>query len=577
MEESERVFLIRHSLSHLLAAAMRELYPGVKLGIGPVIENGFYYDFRIPAGAALGAETLPTIEAKMRELAAHTLPFSKRVLPAQELRKLFADEPFKLELIGEYEREGKELSVYDAGDAFTDLCKGGHVDNTSEIPLDGFKLTHIAGAYWRGDEHNEMLTRIYGAAFGTKRELDEYLRRAEEARRRDHRKLGKELDLFAFSELVGPGLPLYTPKGAIVLSEIKNYSRMLRREMGYQEVQTPQINRAELFKTSGHYDKYRDSMFRVQSNYTDDEYFLKPMNCPQHVQIYASQSRSYRDLPLRYADFSLLYRDEKPGELSGLTRLRSFSQDDAHCFCRPDQLEEEFSRLLDAIKRAMGYYGMDYYIRFSLRDEAKKEQYLGDDVVWESAQRQMQALLDAAGIEYVRAEGEAAFYGPKMDLMARDVIGREWQLSTIQLDMNMPGRFGITYVGEDGGEHTPLMIHSALVGSPERFFGVLIEHYGGAFPAWLAPVQVVILPIGEKHSGYAKEVMGALVKRGARVEFPEPNETLGNRIRKAELEKVPYIVVVGDKEIASKTVNVRSRDDGSQREMTVEEFSGSGW
>jgi len=561
--------LLRHSLSHLLAAAVLDIYPDTKPTLGPPTETGFYYDFDF-GEISVGDDDLVKIEAKMREILPTWKGFLKKEVSEKEAREYFKDNRYKLELIEEITQADSPLTFYSSGE-FTDLCKGGHLEDMGVVDPQAFKLTSIAGAYWRGDENNVMLTRIYGTAFYTKTELDQYLEQLEEAKRRDHRKLGKELNLFTFSNLVGPGLPLYTPKGLAVLNEIKNYSRQLRREMGYQEVQTPQINRKELFEISGHYEKYKEDMFSVHSNYSKEEYFLKPMNCPQHTQLYAAELRSYRDLPYRLSDHSLLYRDEKPGELSGLTRLRSFSQDDAHCFCAEEQLEEEFSKLLKAIQKAMDRYGLDYYIRFSTRDEDKKGEYLGDDETWENAQTQMQKLLDNLKIDYVHGPGEAAFYGPKMDLMAKDVLNRQWQISTLQLDMNMPGRFGLEYIDRDGSRKTPLMIHSALVGSPERFFGVLIEHYAGAFPYWLAPVQIKVLPIGEDHQDYAQEVYTQLKENGIRSELDSSEEGLGKKIRKAKMEKVPYFLVIGDNEVKNQTVTLEGRD-GKVGEKTREEL-----
>ncbi|MEK7142378.1 MAG: threonine--tRNA ligase, partial [Patescibacteria group bacterium] len=471
-------------------------------------------------------EKLPKLENFIRELIKQDIKFEKEEITIDKAKEIFSDQPFKLELIDELEKAGEKISIYKSGN-FTDLCAGPHIESTKEIDPNSFKLTKVAGAYWRGSEKNKMLTRIYGVAFSSKQELDDYLKMMEEAEKRDHRKLGKELGLFVFSDLVGPGLPLYTPKGAIIRRQIQNYSNELRSKIGYQEVHTPQINKAELFKTSGHYDKYKENLFKVSSNYTDEEYYLKPMNCPQHTQIFSSQMRSYKDLPVRISDFSNLYRDEKPGELSGLTRLRAFSQDDGHCFCREDQIEEEFSSVLNAIKEAMQTYGINYSIRLSLRDEQNKQRYLGSEEVWQKSQNMMEKLLIEKNIMYERGEGEAAFYGPKMDIIAKDCLGRNWQLSTIQLDFNMPGRFGLKYVGEDGKNYSPVMIHSALVGSSERFMAMLIEHYAGKFPTWLSPVQVLILPVGEKFDGYGEKVLAELKNAGIRVEIDKTSETLG--------------------------------------------------
>ncbi len=561
---------IRHSLAHLLAASVLKKFPKAKLGIGPTIETGFYYDFLLPR--PLKEEELKELEKEMRNFIKAGLPFKgEKITPAQG-RRLFKEQPFKLELIKEFIKEKKPLTVYRTGDVFIDLCRGGHVKNTREINLDSFALKSTAGAYWRGDENNPMLTRIYGLAFLTPKELQDHLKMLEEAEKRDHRRLGKELGLLVFSDLVGPGLPLYKPKGAFILQKIKEYSNEMRQRLGYEEVHTPQINKGELFKVSGHYDKYKDDMFRARSNYTDEEYFLKPMNCPQHTQIYASETRSYKDLPIRIADFANLYRDEKPGELNGLTRLRAFSQDDGHAFCREDQVKDELNNLLKAIGGMMKTYGMKYRFRLSLRDEKNKGKYIGSDADWKKSQKLLRDVLEENKIEYFPAQGEAAFYGPKLDLMAKDSLGREWQLSTIQADTNMPKRFGLEYTGADGKKHTPVMVHSAFAGSRERFLGVLIEHYAGAFPLWLAPVQAAIIPVSEKHNKYAGSVVEEMKKRGLRPEMYDANETLGKRIRAAEISKIPYTLIVGDKEADAKTVNVRSYGKGQEGEVAVSKF-----
>lgn len=562
---------IRHSLAHLLAAVIMEKYPEAKLGIGPTIENGFYYDLLLPS--SISSQDLFNLENKMKALIKRNIKFEREEITANQGKELFKDQPFKMELIMDlvHGSANEPLTIYKSGN-FTDLCAGPHVESTKEIDAEAFKLTKIAGAYWRGDENNQMLTRIYGVAFSSKKELEDYLTLQIELEKRDHRKLGKDLGLFVFSDLVGPGLPLYTPRGAFIRRQIQSYSNELRKEIGYQEVHTPNINKADLFKVSGHYAKYKDDMFRVTSNYTKEEYFLKPMNCPQHTQIFSSQLRSYKDLPLRIADFSNLHRDERPGELSGLTRLRAFSQDDGHCFCREDQIKDEFTAVLKAIEKAMKVYKMKYYIRLSLRDDNKKDQYLGTDEIWEKSQKMLEDLLKEKKVEYVRGEGEAAFYGPKMDLIVKDSLGRQWQLSTIQLDFNMPSNFGLEYIGQDGQKHTPVMIHSALVGSPERFMGVLIEHFAGVFPLWLAPTQVWVLPIAKAHKKYAKEIFKELEELGIRVELKDENDTVGKKIREGELRKVPYLLIVGDKEIKSKSVAVRKAGKGDIGAVKFKKF-----
>lgn len=573
---------IRHSLAHILATAVLKKYPKAQLGIGPAIETGFYYDIKFTK--PISEEDLSDIEKHMRDIIAEGLEMKGEKVTPQKARSLFKDQNFKLDLIKDFVKEKKQLTVYslvsktktstlNPKPLFVDLCKGGHVKNTKEINPDGFKLLKLAGAYWKGDEKNPQLTRVYGAAFATKQELDAYLTMLEEAAARDHKKLGKELGLFVFSELVGPGLPLYTPRGAGILQRIKDYSRALRKSIGYQEVQTPQMNKGELFKTSGHYEKFREDMFSVVSNYSQEEYFLKPMNCPQHTQLFAAELRSYKDLPIRYADFALLYRDEKPGQLSGLTRLRSFSQDDGHAFIREDQIEQEFTSALEAIQTALHTYGLESYIRLSLRDEKNKTAYLGTDATWKKSQAILKKLLVEHKIDFVVAEGEAAFYGPKMDIIVKDSLHREWQISTIQLDLNMPERFGLEYIGDDGKKYWPIMIHSALVGSPERFLGILIEHYAGAFPLWLAPVQVKILSINEKVLDYAGEVKKELIdQRDLRVELDDRNESLGKKIREAEMQKIPYLLIIGEKEKNARLVNVRERGNKDSTSKRIQDF-----
>ncbi|MFA7309682.1 MAG: threonine--tRNA ligase [Candidatus Paceibacterota bacterium] len=559
---------IRHTLSHLTVAAVRELWPGSQNAIGPAIDNGFYQDFEI-AGTITDAD-LPKIEAKMRKLLPKWTCFEKKEVSKEEALKEFAWNKYKSELIEEFAGQGKKITFHNAP-GLVDLCKGGHAENpATEIAPDSFKLDRVAGAYWRGDEKNIMLTRIYGLAFNTKEELDAYLAQREEAKKRDHRRIAKEQDLLVFSDLVGSGMPMYTPKGNVVRNAIIGYSRELNNELGFGEVHTPNINKAELFKLSGHYDAYKEDMLKVSSQYVSDEMFLKPMNCPQHTQIYASQMRSYRDLPIRYADFANLYRDERPGELSGLTRLRAFAQDDGHIFCREDQVEAELLAVLDVIQNALKTYKIDYWIRLSLRDPNKKEKYLGSDEAWELSQQQLRRVLEKSGVPFKPVDGEAAFYGPKMDIMAVDAIGREWQISTIQVDRTMPGRFGLEYTAEDGTKHTPVMIHRALIGSPDRFLGILIEHYAGAFPLWMAPVQVRVLPVSEKHLAYAEAVFNELKTAGIRVELMA-EDSLGKRIRNMKIAKVPYFIVIGDQEVEANTVTVENRT-GEKKTQPVTDF-----
>ena len=579
--------LERHSLAHLMATGILKMWPQARFGVGPVIENGFYYDVEIP-GYQLTELDLRKIEKTMNKLKQQKLPYEKKEISINEAIKLFDQfgQTYKVELLNDLKTKGttkmngteaevlpegeSKISLYQIGD-FIDLCRGPHVKNSNDLKA-AFVLEKLAGAYWRGDEKNKMLTRIYGLAFNTQKELEDYLAMIEEAKKRDHRKLGKELELFVISDLVGPGMPLYTPKGTIVRGEIINFSNELQQRIGYQPVHTPQVNKAELFKISGHYEKFKDDMLMVKSHYSEEEYFLKPMNCPQHTQIYASQKRSYRDLPIAYSDTANLFRDEKPGELSGLTRLRCFCQDDSHCFCREDQIRDEFKKLLNLIKEALTVYGMDYRIRLSLWDKNHQEKYLGDKDIWSKSQKLMEELLKENKIDYFKAEGEAAFYGPKMDIMVTDALKRDWQISTIQLDLNMPVRFDLKYTDADGSEKHPIMIHKAIVGSPERFMGILIEHYAGAFPLWLAPVQVKILNVGQTHEEHCRKLAERFKTENIRVELDLANETVGNKIRKTVVQKIPYMLVIGDKEIASDKLLVRARGEEKLLDIDLNEF-----
>lgn len=568
MSENELLDHKRHTLAHLLAAAVMRLWPDTKRTIGPAIDNGFYFDFEFTH--PLSEKDFGKIEKEMRKLLPTWTSFERSELSADDAKKEYPGNLYKHELIDEFTADGSKVSFYKSGE-YSDLCRGGHVENPKEeIAPDSFKLDRIAGAYWRGDEKNTMLTRIYALAFNTKAEMDAYIENREEAKKRDHRKLAREQDLLVFSDLVGSGMPLFTPKGNVIRSEIIRFSRELNTELGFGEVHSPNINKGELFKISGHYDKYKEDMLKVESQYVEDEMFLKPMNCPQHTQIYDSRPRSYKELPIRYSDFAVLYRDERPGELSGLTRLRAFSQDDGHIFCREDQVETEISNVLDAIEKALKTYNIDYWMRLSLRDPLKKEKYLGSDEVWETSEPIMRALLEKKNIPFKEALGEAAFYGPKIDIMAVDALKREWQISTVQLDLNMPGRFKLSFVDKDGTEKTPIMIHRALIGSPDRFMGILIEHYAGAFPLWLAPVQVKILPVSEKHNEYGAKVLATVESAGIRVEIDDANESLGKKIRNAKKEKIPYLFVIGDKEVEAGTVSVENREgsEGAQ-ELSV--------
>ncbi|MDO8556896.1 MAG: threonine--tRNA ligase [Candidatus Jorgensenbacteria bacterium] len=546
----------RHSLSHLLAAAVLKKFPKAKFGIGPVIENGFYYDFELPR--PLTQEDLNELEKAVRELIKLNLLFSREEISIAEAKKLFKDQPFKLELIEELSKTEKTVSIYKTADVFTDLCKGGHVENTSEINPDGFKLDKTAGAYWRGDEKNPMLTRIYGLAFATKKELDEYVAREEEAKKRDHKKLGPELDLFTFSELVGSGLPLWTPKGTVLRNILDNFVWELRKKAGYVQVDIPHLTKKDLYEKSGHWEKFKDELFKITTR-EGHIFALKPMNCPHHTQIYARKPHSYRELPQRYATTTKVYRDEQTGELSGLSRVRAITQDDAHVFCRKSQIREEMEKIWDIIEIFYKAVGFTLSIRLSLRDPKQPKKYLGSAKTWDESENELRALVAKRKVKAEEAIGEAAFYGPKIDFIGKDSLGREWQVATIQLDMNMPENFDLTCTNEEGKPERVVMIHAAIMGSIERYLAIIIEHFAGAFPLWLAPVQVAVLPVSDKHVPYAKTVMKTLEEHGIRTELPEANETLGKRIRAAELMKVPLIVVVGDKEAGDKSVNVRER------------------
>ncbi len=558
--DPQKLAAIRHSLSHLMSLAVQELYPKVGLGVGPAIENGFYQDYDVPA--TLTPEILPKLETRMKELIKADIKFEQHDVDFDTAYKFYRHDPYKTAMIDDLKAKGEtKVSFYKSGD-FDNLCAGPHVKSTKEINPAAFKLTKIAGAYWKGDEKNKMLQRIYGVAFSDRKELAVYLHQQEEAKKRDHRKLGKELDLFVFSDLVGKGLPLFTPKGALVRRLINEFVEDLQSRQGIKQVWTPQFSRAELFKTSGHYDKYRENMFRVHSHYSEEEFYLKPMNCPQHTQIYASRQRSYKDLPIRLADFAMLYRDEKPGELNGLIRTRAFSQDDCHIFCREDQIEEEMNKALDMTQTIMAAYGFSYKYRLSLKDPKHPEKYLGDAKTWEKAEKISEKILKEKKIKYFVGVGEAAFYAPKLDLIATDSLGREWQLSTLQVDFFLPERFKLTYKDDQGKEQRPVMLHRAIAGSAERLMGILIEHYAGAFPLWLAPVQVKILPVASKFVSAAEKLAVKLRAADIRAEVDGANESVGKKIRQAQLEKVPYMIIFGEKEEKSGQVAVRSREKG---------------
>jgi threonyl-tRNA synthetase len=573
----------RHSLAHILAMAVLDLWPDAKLGIGPAIENGFYYDFDFDSKevglhtASVGSLTsndLPKIEKQMREILEKAFKFEWEEISVEEAEKIFANQPYKLELIKEISGSptSKKLSIYKSG-GFVDLCAGPHVDSTKDLKNIAFKLAKIAGAYWKGSEKNPMLTRIYGLAFETKKELDDYLKIQEEAEKRDHIKIGKEQDLFAiYPDSVGSGLVHWHPKGAIIRHLIEELWRKEHDKRNYQYVYTPHIGKINLWKISGHLDFYKHNMYPPMK-LDEDEYLLKPMNCPFHVQIYNSKMRSYRDLPIRYCEIGTVYRPEKGGELRGLTRVRTISQDDSHIFCREDQLEQEIKEVMDFGLSLLKMFGFkDFIIELSVRGLKDKTKYLGGDKAWNIAENALANVLRKLKVEYERMEGEAAFYGPKIDVHLKDALGRKWQCMTIQVDFNFPEKFGLNHVGEDGKKHKVIMIHRTLLGCMERFFGVLIEHYAGAFPVWLAPVQTQIMAVSDKFNDYARKIFEILKKENLRIEFNDNNETVSKKIRQGELQKIPYILVVGEKEKKSNTVRVRQRQKGDLGEMKLDDF-----
>ncbi len=567
---AEQLDPIRHSLAHLLAAAVLEKFPDAKLGIGPVIDNGFYYDFGL--SRSLTPDDLKDFEKSMRKLINKKLPFTGREVTPAEAKKLFAQQPFKLDLIKEFSEEGKLLTVYETGDIFLDLCRGGHVENTSEIPADAFTLDKIAGAYWRGDEKNPQLQRIYGLAFASKEDLKEYLTMREEAKKRDHKILGPALDLFTFSDLVGPGLPLWTPKGTIVRNLLDSFVWELRKRRGYEQVDIPHITKKDLYEKSGHWEKYKDDLFKITTR-EGHQFAMKPMNCPHHTQIYNRRQWSYRELPQRYASTTKVYRDEQSGELAGLSRVLAITQDDAHVFCRSSQAIEEMGKIWDIIKEFYGVFGFnDLIVRLSLRDPKHPEKYLGTDEIWKDAEGKLRELVElfkkkeaTGAIKTIESEGEAAFYGPKIDFMGKDAIGRMHQVATIQLDFNQPERFDLFCINEKGEHERIVMIHAAIMGSIERFLSVAIEHFAGAFPTWLAPVQVAVIPVSDKFFAYGEKVRKELLDADIRVELNAANDSLGKRIRTAEMMKIPYLLVVGEKEEGDGSVAVRSRkgDEGA--------------
>lgn len=563
---------MRHSAAHVLAEAVLEVFPEASLAIGPAIEDGFYYDFDLPR--SLTPEDLPDIEQRMKRIIAGNYPFIHDEWPRETALKYFHEkkQQYKIELI-------ENLSDANVGmerqNTFLDLCRGQHVEHTGQIGA--IKLMRVAGAYWRGDEHRPMLQRIYGTAWPTQEELDQYLWRLEEAQRRDHRKLGRELKLFFLSDEVCAGVPMFLPRGEMLRHLMEDYVRTTQERYGYQHVWTSHLGKVSLYKTSKHWYTYREDMFPImkgeQEQSEDDAYMLKPMNCPHHILLYKAQMHSYRELPVRYAEFATLYRYEKAGALTGLARVRSLTQDDAHVFLRPDQIQEEFSNALNLTLEVFKTYGLsDYTVRLSLRDPKRKEEYIGEDDVWEHAESALRSAVESTGIPYEEGIGEAAFYGPKIDVMVRDALGREWQGPTIQLDPNQPENFKLEYIGEDGLAHRPLMIHRAVTGSTERFLALIIEHFAGAFPVWLSPVQAMIIPIADRHQEYADKVLKMLKAAGLRAEVDVRSERMNAKIRDAQMQKIPYMLVVGDKEAATEAASVRLRTNIDLKAMPLTQF-----
>jgi len=560
---SKKIEKIRHSLAHILALAVSSLYPKTKFGIGPPIENGFYYDFELPK--KITPEDLGKIEEKMKELIKKDIPFEKRKLTKKEAKRIFKDQPYKLELINELDEE--EVTIYKSGD-FIDLCRGPHIKSTKEIPIDGFKLTRIAGAYWKGDEKNKMLTRIYGIAFENKRKLNEYLKKEKEAEKRDHRRLGELLELFSINKEVGAGLVLWHPKGAMLRQIIEDYWIKEHLDNGYEILRTPHIGSLRLWERSGHLNFYRENMYSP-IEIDKEKYMLKPMNCPFHIKIYESKIRSYKELPIRWAELGTVYRYEKSGVLHGLTRVRGFTQDDAHIFCTPEQLSEELIRTLRFGLKFLRTFGFkEYEVYLSTRPK----KYIGSDKIWKKATNSLKYALDKLKLKYQIDPEGGVFYGPKIDIKIKDSLGRLWQCTTIQIDFNLPERFNITYIDKSGKKKQPIMIHRALLGSIERFIGVLLENCAGDLPLWLAPVQVWIIPIAKRHIKYARQIAQIMKENDLRIELKDQSETVSKKIREGEIQKIPYIVVVGDKEIERNSVRIRQRKKGDVGMMPLEKF-----
>lgn len=561
---------LRHTLAHLLAAAVLEIYPDAKATIGPVIDNGFYYDFEFSPENKPQEKDLAKIEKKMREILPTWKSVTGKEISAKEAGELFKNNPYKLELIDEIAKDKQPVTTYTSGN-FTDLCRGGHAENPAkEIKTDAFKLTRLAGAYWRGDEKNAMLTRIYGLAFENKAALEVYEKFLEEAAKRDHKKLGRELDLFTFSDLVGSGLPLWTPKGTMIRIELDNFVWDLRKKFGYERVEIPHITKKDLYEKSGHWDKFKNELFKITTR-EGHVFAMKPMNCPHHTQIYARKQHSYKELPQKYANTTAVYRDEQSGELAGLSRVRCITQDDAHVFCRHSQVKDEILKIWEIITTFYGTVGFTLTPRLSLHDPANMQKYLGTEKVWLDAEDSLRQIVKQKGVTAIEAPGEAAFYGPKIDFMAKDSLGREWQVATIQLDMNLPERFDLECVNEKGEKERIVMIHAAIMGSIERYMSILIEHTGGNFPLWLSPVQVKVIPIGEAHIAVAQKIHDQLIAKMIRSELDASKDNFGKKVRNAKNTRIPYFIIIGDKDVAAGKVTLESRDKGQIGQLDAEE------
>jgi len=562
--EQDNLYKIRHSLSHVLAGAVLAFYPDAKLSIGPAIDNGFYYDFDFPT--PITEKDLGKIEQKMRELLKKWSTFEKKEITIKEAEKMFANNPYKLELIADLKKEGAKPTVYISGD-FTDLCAGPHVKNTKDIPSTCFKLEKIAGAYWRGDEKNKMLTRIYGLAFESKEKLEEYIKLKEEAEKRDHKKIGKELGLFMFHE-TAPGMPYWLTNGLIIYNELVNYWRVKHNALGYQEICSPLVNKSDLWKISGHWDHYKDDMFIADMG-ENEVYGIKPMNCPNAMLVYKSKPRSYKELPLRLSDTDRLHRYERSGTLNGLLRCRSFQQDDAHNFISEDMIASEYENIFTICKDFYGIFNLEYSFRLGTRP---LKSFLGDVETWNKAELALKGILEKSGKKYIIAEGDGAFYGPKIDILMKDALGRDWQMGTIQLDFQLPRRFELEYTDNEGKKKTPVVIHRVIYGSLERFLGVYIEHCEGNFPVWMSPTQIKIIPIRENHNDYARKISEELKTLNIRVDFDDSDEGMGKKIRAGKVNKIPYMLVIGDKEIESGELALEIRDGAKQEKITLEKL-----